>query len=68
MTYIDKIETDEHRVDLITLKSGQVLGIDDACVVLYENMQDYIDNHTKSRQCIDLYSEPPKAWEKANDR
>jgi hypothetical protein len=56
-THIDKIETDEYRVDLITLKDGRVLGISDDCVVLYENMQDYIDNITKSRQCIDLYGE-----------
>lgn len=63
MTYIDKIDTDEHRVDLITLKDGRVLGVSDDSVVLYENMQDYIDNITKSRQCIDLYSEPPTAWE-----
>ncbi len=62
MTYIDKIDTDEHRVDLITLKDGRVLGVSDDSVVLYENIQDYIDNITKSRQCIDLYSEPPKAW------
>ena len=57
MTYIDKVETGEHRVDLITLKDGRVLGIDDACVVLYENMQDYTDKITKARQCIDLYGE-----------
>ena len=51
-------------VDFVTLKDGRVLGISDDCVVLYQDMQDYWDMETKSRQCIDLYSEPPAAWSK----
>ena len=51
-------------VDFVTLKDGRVLGISDDCVVLYQDMQDFWDMETKSRQCIDLYSEPPTAWSK----
>jgi hypothetical protein len=64
--FIDKVTTEftggGSPVDFITLKSGRVLGISDDCVVLYENMQDFWDMETKSRQCIDLYSEAPTSW------
>jgi hypothetical protein len=62
--FIEKVETEPGScaVDLVTLKDGRVLGISDDSVVLYTGMRDYLDNYTKSRQCIDLYSEPPTTF------
>ena len=62
--FIKKVESElgNYALDLITLKDGRVLGISDDSVVLYTDMQDYLDNETKSRQCIDLYSEPPTSF------
>lgn len=41
-------------VDLVHLHTGQILGIDDDCVVLYANQQDYDDCFTKDRPTISL--------------
>jgi hypothetical protein len=62
--FVKKVESElgNYALDLITLKDGRVLGISDDSVVLYTDMQDYLDNETKSRQCIDLYSEPPTSF------
>ncbi len=69
--FIEKVGTEftggNCPVDFVTLKDGRVLGVTDDCVVLYQNMDDFWQMETKSRQCIDLYSEPPKAWRVAND-
>jgi len=41
-------------VDLVVLKDGRVLGINDECVVLYASMDDFNEGQTLSRQSIDL--------------
>lgn len=39
-------------VDLVTLKSGQVVGIGDDFIVLYEDMKDAISGEDKDREII----------------
>ena len=41
-------------VDFVLLYNGQVLGLNDECVVLYDNMEDFWDGVHKDRQCITL--------------
>ena len=57
--FIDKVTAYETGggcpVDFVLLKSGRVLGISGDCVVLYDNMEDFYDMETKSRQIIELY-------------
>jgi hypothetical protein len=55
--YIEKVET-EHTgggvmVDYVHLKSGQVLGVSDECVVLYED-EDAVHEGERSGQKIEL--------------
>jgi hypothetical protein len=59
MLFVNKIESNEFNLDLITLKSGKVLGIDSEQVALYESMQDFEDMKTVDRQSINLLSPTP---------
>lgn len=59
MRFIDCIEEWEPRgptpVDLVYLRDGRILGINDECVVLYNNLADFEDAETTERPTIDLY-------------
>ena len=57
MLFIAKIESNEFNLDLITLKSGKVLGIDSEQVALYSSMKDFNEFRTIDRQSIDLSKE-----------
>ena len=41
-------------VDFVHLPDGRLLGITDDCVVLYANMDDFLECYTNDRQIIDL--------------
>jgi hypothetical protein len=41
-------------VDIIILKSGKVIGIDDDAVMLYDSKEDFLQWSPKNRQTIDL--------------
>ena len=57
MLFINKIESNEFNLDLITLKSGKVLGIDSEQVALYSSMKDFNEFRTINRQSINLSKE-----------
>ena len=57
MLFINKIESNGFNLDLITLTSGKVLGIDSEQVALYSSMKDFNEFRTIDRQSIDLSKE-----------
>jgi hypothetical protein len=65
MLFINKIESNDFNLDLITLKSGKILGIDNDQVVVYESMEDFNKMRTINRQSIDLSKE--KTTKEFND-
>jgi len=41
-------------VDFVVLKTGQVIGINDECVVLYDSMEDFESFENKDRKAFSL--------------
>ena len=60
-TYIQKIQTVNTGggcyVDLITMQDGQVIGLNDECIVLYKNMEDFWECSSNNKQTITLNGE-----------
>lgn len=54
--YIEEI-TQEYTVDLLTLKDGRVVGINNECIVLYESMDEFCNCSTNKLPTITI---PPK--------
>lgn len=58
MEYIEKVFSENTGggsiVDFIVLKSGQVLGMNDECVVLYSSMDDFWSGEYIEREAITL--------------
>lgn len=56
MEHIKEIMQDGYPIiDLIILKDGRVLGVDDDSIVLYNSLDDFYSMESKDRQIIKLH-------------
>ena len=58
MSNIQKIELEYPDLNLIYLKDGRIVGIDNASIVLYDNFEDVFSGGNKNYPHIDLTKKP----------
>jgi len=58
MQYIDKLTFENvgggSMVDFIHLKDGRIIGLNDECAVLYNNMQEFWDCSNEAKPCFEI--------------
>jgi hypothetical protein len=57
MSFITKVEMEFPDLHVIWLVDGRVIGVNEECIVLYENIDDLFEGGTKDRPTINLYKE-----------
>ncbi len=57
MSFITKVEMEFPDLHVIWLADGRVIGVNEECIVLYENIDDLFEGCTKDRPTINLYRE-----------
>jgi hypothetical protein len=57
MSFITKVEMEFPDLHVIWLADGRVIGVNEECIVLYENIDDLFEGGTKDRPTINLYRE-----------